>query len=152
MLAAEISDRNPGFVLFQNPNDLIFRKPFALHALVLVLGQSEFQTGLTCEFGRSQHRNRAYRGGHVWTCGRRPGKNFLTFCSIGRVRLRIRPVCAAGMAAGPNALRGSGPKQSGALLGALTQAGSPDPRNNRICITSSCPRQFVEAFYPLSAN
>src|SRR3954469_2761245 len=27
--------------------------------------------------------------------------------------------------------------------GALTQAGSPDPRNNRICITSSCPRQLV---------
>ena len=25
--------------------------------------------------------------------------------------------------------------------GALTQAGSPDPRNDRICITSSCPRQ-----------
>jgi hypothetical protein len=28
-------------------------------------------------------------------------------------------------------------------IGALTQAGSPDPRNNRICITSSCPRQLV---------
>jgi hypothetical protein len=27
--------------------------------------------------------------------------------------------------------------------GALTQAGSPNPRNDRICITSSCPRQFV---------
>jgi len=27
--------------------------------------------------------------------------------------------------------------------GALTQAGSPDPRNDRICITSSCPRQSV---------
>ena len=26
----------------------------------------------------------------------------------------------------------------------MTQAGSPDPRNDRICITSSCPRQFVE--------
>jgi hypothetical protein len=25
----------------------------------------------------------------------------------------------------------------------MTQAGSPDPRNDRICITSSCPRQFV---------
>jgi hypothetical protein len=49
------------------------------------------------------------------TCGRRPGKNFLTFCSIGRVRSRVRPVDAAGMAAGPNALRGSGPKQKGAL-------------------------------------
>jgi len=49
------------------------------------------------------------------TCGRRPGKNFLTFCSIGRVRSRVRPVSAAGMAAGPNALRGSGPKQNRAL-------------------------------------
>jgi hypothetical protein len=26
---------------------------------------------------------------------------------------------------------------------ALTQAGSPNPRNDRICITSSCPRQLV---------
>ena len=43
------------------------------------------------------------------------GKNFLTFCRIGRVRSRVRPVGAAGMAAGPNALRGSGPKQNGAL-------------------------------------
>ena len=52
----------------------------------------------------------------LWVpCGRRPGKNFLTFCSIGRVRSRVRPVSAAGMAAGPNALRGSGPKQTGAL-------------------------------------
>ena len=25
----------------------------------------------------------------------------------------------------------------------MTQTGSPDPRNDRICITSSCPRQFV---------
>src|SRR4051794_37242145 len=33
--------------LLQNPDDLFFRKPFALHALVLVLGQSELQTGLS---------------------------------------------------------------------------------------------------------
>ena len=26
---------------------------------------------------------------------------------------------------------------------AMTQAGSPDPRNDRICITPSCPRQFL---------
>jgi predicted PurR-regulated permease PerM len=45
------------------------------------------------------------------TCGRRLGKNFLTFCSIGRVRSRVRPVCAADVAAGPNALRGSGPNR-----------------------------------------
>jgi hypothetical protein len=25
----------------------------------------------------------------------------------------------------------------------MTQAGSPDPRNDRICIMSSCPRQSV---------
>ena len=30
---------------------------------------------------------------------------------------------------------------------ALTQAGSPDPRNDRICITSSCPRQLVSPIY-----
>ena len=86
------------------------------------------------------------------TCGRRPGKNFLTFCSIGRVRSRVRPVDAAGVAAGPNALRGSGPQQNGALWkGALTQAGSPDPRNDRICIiTSSCPRQLVLPIYLLA--
>src|SRR4249920_176953 len=76
---------------------------------------------------------------------RRPGKDFLTFCSIGRVRSRVRPVDAAGVAAGPNALRGSGPNRSHALESALTQTGSPDPRNDRICITSSCPGQFVEA-------
>src|SRR6516165_7663317 len=48
----------------------------------------------------------------LWvTCGRRLGKNFLTFCSIGRVRSRVRPVDAADVAAGPNALRGSGPNR-----------------------------------------
>ena len=50
------------------------------------------------------------------------------------------------VAAGPNALRGSGPNRLPALEGAMTQAGSPDPRNDRTCIMSSCPRQFVEAF------
>src|SRR6266478_7855909 len=85
------------------------------------------------------------------TCGRRPGKNFLTLCSIGRVRSRVRPVDAAGVAAGPNALRGSGPKQSRALRrSALTQTGSPDPRNDRICIMSSCPRQLVLPIYLLA--
>jgi len=51
-------------------------------------------------------------GPYIWvTCGRRLGKDFLTFCSIGRVRSRVRPVDAAGVAAGPNALRGSGPNR-----------------------------------------
>lgn len=47
MLPAEIGDRNPRFVLLQNPDDLFFRKPLALHALVLGLGQNELQTGLS---------------------------------------------------------------------------------------------------------
>ena len=34
--------------------------------------------------------------GFALTCGRRPGKNFLTACSNGRVRSRVRPVSAAG--------------------------------------------------------
>ena len=76
---------------------------------------------------------------------------FLTFCSIGRVRSRVRPFDAAGVAAGPNALRGSGPNRSPALDGAMTQTGSPDPRNDRICITSSCPRQLVLPIYPLAS-
>jgi hypothetical protein len=45
MLAAKIA--TPGFVLFQIPDDLLSRKHFALRALVLVLGQSELQTGLS---------------------------------------------------------------------------------------------------------
>src|SRR5262245_10528620 len=47
------------------------------------------------------------------------------------------------MAAGPNALRGSGPNRKHAFKDATTQTGSPDPRNDRICITSSCPRQLM---------
>ena len=34
-------------LLLQNPNDLLFRKAAALHALVLVVGQNELQTGLS---------------------------------------------------------------------------------------------------------
>ena len=53
------------------------------------------------------------------------------------------------MAAGPNALRRSGPNPKHAFeRDALTQAGSPDPRNDRVCITSSCPRQFLMCFLP----
>src|SRR5262249_11027572 len=52
------------------------------------------------------------------------------------------------------------PKRNGALRSALTQTGSPDPRNDRICITSSCPRQLVYSrclqqlrfFVPFAAN
>jgi hypothetical protein len=81
------------------------------------------------------------------TCGRRLGKNFLTLLQIGRVRSRVRPVCAADVATGPNAVRGSGPNPSHAFKDAFTLAGSPAPRNDRLCITSSCPRQFVVATF-----
>jgi hypothetical protein len=52
--------------------------------------------------------------------------------------------CAADVAAGHNALRGSGPNRKHAFKDAMTQAGSPDPRIDLVCITSLCPRQFVE--------
>ena len=57
-------------------------------------------------------RNSTQASGCFWvTCGRRLGKDFLTFSSFGRVRSRVRPVGAARVAAGPNALRGSGPNR-----------------------------------------
>jgi hypothetical protein len=45
VLPAQIGDRNAG--LLQNPDDLFFRKTTALHRLVLVVGQSELQPGLS---------------------------------------------------------------------------------------------------------
>src|SRR5262249_33030659 len=75
---------------------------------------------------------------------RRLGKNFLSCCSIGRVRSCVRPVLCGGEAAGHNALRGSGPNQKHAFKDALTQTGSPDPRIYLVCTTSSCPRQFLQ--------
>src|SRR5437763_1902869 len=48
------------------------------------------------------------------------------------------PACLCGReAAGHNALRGSGPNQKHAFKDALTQTGSPDPRIDLVCITSS---------------
>jgi hypothetical protein len=80
----------------------------------------------------------------LWvTCGRRRGKDFLTVLQHWSGAVTCPAFDAASVAAGPNALRGSGPNRKRALGGALTQAGSPDPRNDRICITSLCPRQFV---------
>ena len=64
-------------------------------------------------------------------CGWRPGKNFLTFFSIGRVRSRVRPVDAAGVAAGPNALRGSGPKQLSRRVGRSHGAHEHPPDQTR---------------------
>ena len=57
------------------------------------------------------------------------------------------PAClCGGEAAGHNALRGSGPNRKHAFKDALTHTGSPDPRIDLVCITSSCPRQFLQSF------
>src|SRR5213080_1241089 len=48
------------------------------------------------------------------------------------------PAClCGGEATGHNALRGSGPNRKHAFKDALTHAGSPDPRIDLVCITSS---------------
>src|SRR5437868_3963633 len=47
MLPAQVGNRDAGLVLLQNSDDLLFRKAAALHALVLVVGQNELQTGLS---------------------------------------------------------------------------------------------------------
>ncbi len=64
---------------------------------------------------------------------------------FGRMQSCVRPVCAAYFAAGPNAIRGSGPKQKHALVV------RPDPNGfsrpsvlDRFCITSQSLRQTRE--------
>jgi hypothetical protein len=57
MLAAQIGDRNAGLMLLQDPDDLFFRKATTLHALVLVMDQSELQPGLSPR-GNVRQRNR----------------------------------------------------------------------------------------------
>jgi hypothetical protein len=42
VLAAQVGDRNPGLMFLQYPNDLLFRKAAALHALVLVVARANF--------------------------------------------------------------------------------------------------------------
>ena len=61
---------------------------------------------------------------------------FLTLLQHWSVRSCVRPVCAACMAAGHNAFRGSGPNRKPALEGAMTHTGSPDPSIDLVCITS----------------
>src|SRR5947208_6054483 len=57
------------------------------------------------------------------------------------------PAClCGGEAAGHNAMRGSGPNRKHAFKDALTHAASPDRRIDLVCITSSCPRQFLQSF------
>src|SRR5262245_3871615 len=89
--------------------------------------------------------------GHVWTAPdwQEPFYVDAALVGCGHVSgLLMR----RGFAAGPNALRGSGPNRKHAFEDASTQAGSPDPRNDRVCITSLCPRQFLMTFYRCRAT
>jgi hypothetical protein len=82
--------------------------------------------------------------GHVWTAPPWQELSDLLQHWSGAV---MCPAClCGGEAAGHNALRGSGPNQKHAFKDALTQAGSPNPRIDLVCITSSCPRQFLQNF------
>jgi len=53
----------------------------------------------------------------------------------------VRPIDAAHMTAGHNALRGSGPGQKHAFDNALAHVGCPDRRIDRLCITCCLPSQ-----------
>src|SRR6516164_3554752 len=82
--------------------------------------------------------------GHVWTAPPWQELSELLQHWSGAV---MCPAClCGGEAAGHNALRGSGPNQKHAFKDALTQTGSPDPWIDLVCITSSCPRQFLQNF------
>src|SRR5947199_5667631 len=81
--------------------------------------------------------------GHVWTAPPWQELSELLQHWSGAV---MCPACLCGReAAGHNALRGSGPNQKHAFKDALTHTGCPDPRIDLVCITSSCPRQFLQS-------
>src|SRR5262249_29986968 len=77
--------------------------------------------------------------GHVWTA---PGWQELSSrMQAWSVQPCVRPVSAAHLAAGHNALRGSGPGQNPAFEDAVALVGCPDPRTARLCITCCSPSQ-----------
>ena len=77
-------------------------------------------------------------------CGRlRFGKGLFEGAAIGRVLPCVRPVDAASVAAGPNAIRRTGSQSKARAQGALAKTGFPGPRSNRLCITSHSPRRTV---------
>ena len=74
---------------------------------------------------------------HVWTA---PGWQELSSrLQHWSVQPYVRPLSAAHVAAGHNALRGSGPGQKHAFDDALAQVGCPDRRIDRLCITYCLP-------------
>jgi hypothetical protein len=71
--------------------------------------------------------------GHVWTA---PGwQGLFSRLQDWSERPCVRPLSAAHLAAGHNALRGSGPGQNLAFYDAVAQVGCPDRQIDRHCIT-----------------
>jgi hypothetical protein len=61
-----------------------------------------------------------------------------------RVRSRVRPVCAAMKPLAIMLCADRVPIVSAHFKSAMTQRGSPGPSIDLVCITSSCPRQFLQ--------
>jgi hypothetical protein len=75
--------------------------------------------------------------GHVWTA---PGwQGISSRLQQWSEQPCVRPVSAAHVTAGHNALRGSGPGQFHAFDNAVAQVGCPDRRIDRLCITCCSP-------------
>ncbi len=74
---------------------------------------------------------------HVWTAP--SWQELSSRLQPWSVRPCVRPLSAAHLAAGRNALRGSGPGQKLAFDNALALVGCPDRRIDRLCITCCSP-------------
>jgi hypothetical protein len=62
------------------------------------------------------------------------------------VRSCVRPVCATVKPLAIMLCADRVPIVRAHFKSAMTQTGSPDPRIDLVCITSSCPRQFLQNF------
>src|SRR5450830_858124 len=74
---------------------------------------------------------------HVWTAPSWQGLS--SRLQHWSVQPCVRPLSAAHVAAGHNALRGSGPSHKHAFDNAMAQVGCPDRRIDRLCITCCSP-------------
>jgi hypothetical protein len=66
------------------------------------------------------------------------GKENLAALAGGLERSCIRPVCAVGLTAGPDGLRGSGSEHCGALWGRDDEAECPDPGPDHFAVAACC--------------
>src|SRR5438552_11241889 len=81
----------------------------------------------------------AKAGTHMWTAPVSQGR-----CSCdgsGRLQSYVRPVWCGRMTAGPDGLRGSGPKQGYDVWAPKGSTGCPDPRIDRLPCCGGCPFQ-----------